>query len=902
MKIYFFVRFSTRYGQQLAVTGNMDVLGNNEVSKAFPLKWYNHEFWYGEINIEPARLQNQVLQYKYILRNENGLTIQEWGNDRLLPVAQLPHHSLQVIDTWNHAGEVENAFFTDPFQQYLLPQHETVVARKQKISAEITHVFKVKAPLLKAGETVCIIGDKPVLGNWSTVEPLLLQKEDDWYTISTSLHPGDVPLQYKYGIYNTKENRFVTFEEGDNRLLEPQQQQDLTVLHDGFVHMPNNTFKGTGVAIPVFSLRTSESFGVGEFADIRKLVDWCTVTGLKMIQLLPVNDTSATNTWKDTYPYAAISAFALHPLYIDVRAVAGKKYAAVIEKYARKQAELNSSADVQYEAVMQFKWDILHQLYDAQKKNLFSKKGYQQFFDENAHWLVPYAAFCYLRDQNGTPDFGQWKKHQEYDEKAIQRLTAPQSKHYDKIAIHYFVQYHLHIQLSEAVQYAHEQGVIIKGDIPIGIYRYGVDAWVDPSLYHMNMQAGAPPDDFAVKGQNWGFPTYNWEKMAENNYDWWKKRFHQMSYYFDAFRIDHILGFFRIWSIPDHAVEGILGYFVHALPIEAAELEGKLGWFDRTRLSKPYINDTVLWEMFGPNQYKFLSFLQKNDNDTYQLLDAFATQRAVKQYFAELPADEENENLQRGLFDLIANVILLEEEQSNTVRFHFRFGMHHTASYKHLSHEAQKVLDDLYVDYFFRRQDEFWKKAAMNKLPYLKAATNMLICGEDLGMVPACVPDVMQQLGILSLEIQRMPKQQGTEFFHPKDAPYLSVVTPSTHDMSTVRGWWEEDMAKTQRFYHQILQQQGTAPFYCEPWINEMIIDQHLYSPAMWAVFQLQDLLGMDGQLRRELPAEERINIPAITNYHWKYRMHITLETLISSNSFNERLRHKIQDSDRLHA
>lgn len=893
MKINFFVRFSTRYGQELSVIGNIDALGNNQITKALPLKWYNAFLWYGEIEVNTKELKEPI-QYKYILKNENGLLIQEWGEDRIIPIHQLPHHSIQLIDTWNHAGTTENVFFTNPFQEYLLPP-VNIQVDTQKINKQITHFFKVKAPLLAVNQMVCIMGAGDTLGNWDTQQPALLQKEGNWYTLALSIPPHELPISYKYGIFDIENHRFVAYEQGENRVLQIEQHEELTIVHDGFVQLDTSFFKGAGVAIPVFSLRTNENFGVGEFTSIKSLADWCSTTGMQLIQLLPVNDTSATHTWKDSYPYAAISAFALHPLYLDVTELAGKKYQKIIEAYSGKREQLNQAVSVDYEEVLQIKWDIIHQLFSQLSKETFNSKDYKSFFKENQHWLEPYAAFCYLRDENGTPDFNQWNEFSEYDQKKIEKLLQPKTKHYNKIAIHYFVQYHLHRQLSNAVNYTHEKGIVIKGDIPIGIYRFGVDAWVNPALYHMDMQAGAPPDDFATKGQNWGFPTYNWEVMEADGFDWWKKRFHQMSYYFDAFRIDHILGFFRIWSIPLHAVEGILGYFVQTLPLEQNEIEAQLGWFNKERFCSPFINDTVLWEMFGPNHNKFKEFLEESHNHQYHLKDEFSTQRKVQHYFNRLEQTEQNLHLKQGLFDLISNIIFIEENG----KYHFRFGMRDTTSFQHLSYDVQVKLEHLYNYYFFQRQDEFWKRAAMSKLPALKAATNMLICGEDLGMVPNCVPDVMQQLGILSLEIQRMPKQIGIEFFHPKDAPYLSVVTPSTHDMSTIRGWWEEDRDKTQRFYELILNQKGTAPFFCEDWINEKIIDQHLYSPAMWAIFQMQDLLGMDASIRRNNPQEERINVPANPTHYWNYRMHISLEELLEKNSFNQRLSEKINQSGR---
>jgi 4-alpha-glucanotransferase len=416
----------------------------------------------------------------------------------------------------------------------------------------------------------------------------------------------------------------------------------------------------------------------------------------------------------------------------------------------------------------------------------------------------------------------------------------------------------------------------------------------------MDMQAGAPPDDFAIKGQNWGFPTYNWQRMAEDGFGWWKNRFAQMSYYFDAFRIDHILGFFRIWSIPVHAVEGIMGYFVPAIPIHINEFNERGIWFDHYRYTKPFINDHVLYEFFGDNAESVKTqFLSKGLVDNYELLPDFDTQCKVEIYFASLDNDAKNSQLKQGLFNLISNVILFEVEGSQGQQYHFRISVESTPSFRNLEEGTKHQLKELYINYFYRRQDDFWAKEALQKLPELKRSTNMLICGEDLGMVPACVPGVMKDLGILSLEIQRMPKNPATEFFHPNEAPYLSVVTPSTHDMSTIRGWWEEDRAKTQRFYNTQLGKLGNAPYFCEPWINKAIILQHLYSPAMWSIFQMQDILGMSDVLRRENPAEERINIPSDPKHYWQYRMHINIEELISNEEFTSEFSGYIQSSGR---
>lgn len=895
MKIQFYLRFFTQYGQSLFITGNCAQLGMNDVSVALPMEYLTDEFW--TATIELGKDFENDLQYNYLLKNENGETVMEWGDDRLIEVMKLPVEELTLIDTWNYAGEFENAFYTQPFQEVLLPK--AAPAKSQSLKS-VTHVFFVKAPLLKEDEVLCISGSNASFANWVTEKPVLMKREGNWWTAKVNLSGENFPVAYKYGVFNTSTNTFVRFETGNNRsLYDSYSKKKITFLHDGFAQLPNNTWKGTGVAIPVFSLRTEKSTGVGEFTDIKALVDWSKRVGMKLIQILPINDTTATNTWMDSYPYAAISAFALHPMYVNLEEMAGDASHTAIKSIKKKQKELNALAEIDYTAVMKLKWNTIKELYTSQKEEMHEDLKFFEFFDLNRHWLVPYAVFSYQRDKYKTPDFNQWKSLSVYNEEEIQNFVDPAQKHYDEIAVHYFVQYHLHLQLKDAAEYAHKNGIILKGDIPIGIYRNSCDAWVEPELYNMLMQAGAPPDDFAVKGQNWGFPTYNWQRMMDDDFSWWRRRFEQMSNYFDAFRIDHILGFFRIWSIPMHAVEGILGYFVPAIPVHISEFSQKGLWFDYQRLCRPYINDVVLSELMGGDTEILKPYLNHISNGYFELKEEFNTQRKVEAHFEQQEKTEINDRIKHGLYDCISNVILFEVEGSQAQQFHFRISMSATISFRHLDDDTKAKLEELYVNYFFKRQDDAWRKEAVAKLPYLKRSTNMLICGEDLGMVPDCVPDVMKQLGILSLEIQRMPKDPKKEFFHPADAPYLSVVTPSTHDMSTIRGWWEEDRKQTQKFYHTELGQWGEAPYFCEPWIVRSIITQHLQSPAMWSIFQVQELLGMSAKLRRENPNDERINVPANPKHYWRYRIHLSLEDLMKEDEFNDELKRYVTLSGR---
>lgn len=895
MTIHFYLRYYSHFGQVLFISGNTDFLGNNEPSAAAKMSYLNNDYWHLEINL-PEDFDDTIL-YRYILKDKDGAEIYDGEENRAIDASVIYAKSIRVYDMWNAANDLRNVFFTRAFNKVLL---SGITKIKTPAVRKFTHEFRVKAPLLQPGEIICMCGSPASLKNWDTSNPILFAPKNDWFVARVSLNENEWPATYKYGIYNANEKKFVRFEDGENRVIQKMDSGvELVFVHDGFVNCPFTYWRGAGVAMPVFGLRSAKSFGVGEFTDIPLLIDWAKKTGLKLIQLLPVNDTTATHTRYDSYPYGAISAFAMHPLYINLEKVAGKEFAQIVKPLRKKQKQLNELPVVDYEQVMKFKWSALKELYQASKKTFHDDLNYFEFFELNRHWLVPYAAFSYLRDKYKTADFTKWKKYKTYNESEIQKLVAPSKPHYDQIAIFYFAQYHLHLQMKAAVDYAHKNKIALKGDIPIGVHRFGCDAWTNPTLFNMDEQSGAPPDDFAIKGQNWGFPTYNWDRMKEDGFQWWRRRFDEMSNYFDAFRIDHILGFFRIWSIPWHSLQGIMGRFVPAIPVDISEFSYNNIWFDHDRYCKPFITDEILNWTFGDlASHVKENFLEAAQHGQYNLRQQFNTQRKVDEYFKKNKS-ENAEEIRSGLFDLISNIILFEETSFGGQKFHFRFGIANTSSFQQLEHNTKERLLDLYVNYFFRRQDDFWRREAMKKLPPLKRSTNMLICGEDLGMVPHCVPEVMKDLDILSLEIERMPKDLNKEFFHPNDAPYLAVVTPSTHDMSTIRGWWEEDRNRTQKFYNYMLGHYGEAPQFCEPWINKEIVLQNLYSPAMWSIFQLQDLLGINGNIRRVNPAEERINVPSDAHHVWGYRMHLNLEDLLKENDFNTEVEKYVMESGR---
>ena len=630
--------------------------------------------------------------------------------------------------------------------------------------------------------------------------------------------------------------------------------------------------KYAGVAVPVFSLKSNSSFGIGEFNDLKPLADWCEKTGMKIIQILPINDTRTNDSWDNSYPYKAISTKALHPIYLNLDKLGTLNDINDIQYFQSQKEILNSKDYVDYPEVMKVKDTYFKKIFDQTWNEVKDCEDYKTFFKENEEWLVPYAEFCLQTTDN---------RQQTTDLVQSSEFKVLSSEFY------YFLQYHLDKQLTEAVDYLHKKGIALKGDIPIGIGRHSVEAWTNPELFNLDCQAGAPPDAFATEGQNWGFPTYNWDAMAKDNYKWWRERLTQMSRYFDAYRIDHILGFFRIWEIPYEATQGLLGYFSPAIGYKLSAVSSQLS-ANEERLTKPYIRGHFLHEFFGEyTEEAREKYLNETSFSYFELKEDFNTQRKITDYFYSHQQSEKEEKIKNGLLSLCNEVLFVRDKKDKNIIYP-RIALQFTHSYNELEDYQKDKINKLYDDFFYHRNEELWKDEALKKLPKIIEASDMLVCGEDLGMVPACVKDVMQQLNILSLEVQRMPKNPWETFVNPANNPYLSVDTTSTHDMSTIRGWWEENGELTNRFYREMLGHHEGAPYFAEPWICKEIIELHLKSSSMLVILPIQDYIAMDGNFRWDATQREQINVPANPHHHWCYKMHQSLESLNERQDFND--------------
>ena len=849
MKIRISIQYHTAWGEQVVLA---------TPKKVFPMEFTNGGLWQAVL---PGTALKDGDRYGFRIVRGSDTVRSEWRRHRFTAPATAPKDLLILRERWIDRPE-NSAFWSSAFTD--------VIFRRERQSSrpdEGNLTLRIPAAEVRPGEAVGLVGSGKALGDWKKVH-FFCDAEFPWWTLTLNVKQ---PFSYKLVIADRKTGAIRLWENGADHFFAEVPGAGIHVVEANQAPVfPTVPWRGAGVAVPVFSLRTEDGFGVGEFNDIKKLVDWAEKTGQNVIQLLPVNDTTMTHKWQDSYPYNAVSSFALHPQFLNLQGIGVKADA----KFKARRAELNALPKIDYEAVNDEKLAYARKAFE--KTTDLDTPAFKDFVEQDRIWLLPYAAFCVLRDLNGTADFSKWGAMAKYNSRKVNEFIAAHRKEVD---FYCWLQFHLDRQLKDAVAYAHKHNVALKGDLPIGVSRTSADAWTFPELFHMDSQAGAPPDAFSVNGQNWGFPTYNWEKMAETDFAWWKARLRKMNAYFDAFRIDHILGFFRIWEIPVHAVHGLLGYFNPALPYSADELRGRGFDVSGGAYVTPLISDWVLEEIFGDLAGEVRTKYVRDG----KLVPAVDTQRKVVEKFTG--DDPKSCRLRDGLMGLLEDVLFIEDPR-NKGYYHPRISAQYTLTFRTLDGWMKDSFNALYNEFFYRRHNDFWKESAYRKLPSLLRSTGMLACGEDLGMIPDCVPDTMADLSILSLEIQRMPKAVTETFGNPAHYPYWCVCATGTHDTSPLRAWWEEDREATQLFYNTMLHESGEAPYFCEPWVAERIVRDHMNCPAMLTILPLQDYLATDGEVRYPGdPADERINVPAIPRYYWRYRLHCTLESLVANEN-----------------
>ena len=710
MRINFNIDYRTQWGESVYICGDIPQLGSGDESKAVKMELDGVGVWSLTVDVEDGV---GPFDYRYLVRHDNGYVRHEWGG---------PHKFLtgdgisgyELYDRWQDMP-YDKPYYSSVFINCINRREKClhpVALHPQSLT------IRISAPMIGSDEELAICGDCEALGCWNPDRALVLNDCNfpEW-SITLDFKEIDIPFRYKFIVMKKESGKVLAWEGGDNRVMNivPEHKSSAMVISGLRFNNPRPAWHGAGVAIPVFSVRSNDDFGVGDFFDLKKMVDWAALTGQKFLQILPINDTTMTHTWTDSYPYNANSSFALHPMFLRLSELGEPADPSRRQYFEDLRRELNSLPTVDYERVNNAKNEYTREIFAQEGHKTLESDDFKAFVEKNKSWLTPYAAFCVLRDLNGTPEFGKWGEYAVYDEAKVADLVE---NNRDAVNYVYYLQYHLDKQMREVHRYAGEHGVAFKGDIPIGVSRDSVDAWVNPRLFNMNCQAGAPPDDFSVLGQNWGFPTYNWEEMSKDGFAWWKARFCKMAEYFDAYRIDHVLGFFRIWQIPMDAVHGLLGVFNPALPYSPDELRSNYDfWLDVDLQTTPFIMDYFLYDFFGEyTEEAKRRFLISVGYGRYKLRPEFATQRKIADYFAGEEKDEKNERLCNALFGLVDEVLFIEDPYEKG-KYHPRIAGQFTYIYRSLTDYEKWCYNRLYNDFYYHRHNDFWYGKAMWKLP-----------------------------------------------------------------------------------------------------------------------------------------------------------------------------------------
>ena len=887
MKIFFNIQYATTFGEIL----RLNVVGKGkDIEKVYSMNTYDGKSWHCEITAENGMSQ---MEYYYSVENGDSEVRHEWTTvSHRLELNAKRAMTYFVNDRWNDIP-YDSYLYSSAFTDCVNRRH-----REPAKGSDYNQTLRliVRAPQLRSGSRLALVGEDKALGRWNPDDAISMVEHNynEWVADINVKEMKKEETEFKFIAFNEKGG--VDWETGMNRQLHAPTINDgevvVTELDQAFFELCDEKLAGT--LIPVFSLRSKGSFGVGDFGDLKMMIDWVAETNQRVLQVLPINDTTSTHTWTDSYPYSAISIFALHPQFADFRQLPEIKDKKKAHEMEALRKELNELKQIDYERVNNTKTDYLRIIFKQEGEAVMKGEDFKMFVKENEHWLVPYAQYCHLRDSFGNVDFSSWKGHEQWHEADRKKLTDPKSKEYADVAFYYYVQFVLDRQMRAAHEYAMARGVILKGDIPIGVNRNGCDVWHEPQYFNLNSQAGAPPDAFSINGQNWGFPTYNWQRMIDDGCEWWIRRFQNMAKYFDAYRIDHVLGFFRIWAIPTTCVHGLLGQFAPSLGMTREEIEGYGLHFQEELFTTPFIARWVVDRVFGIHADEVVEkYLDHKHDDIFALKPEYDTERKIEAVFKGKDSMDDVW-VRDGLYALVSDVLFVRDDNDPN-KFHPRITAQLNFMYEALYDSDKEKFNRLYNDYYYRRNNNFWYNEAMKKLPVLVQATRMLVCAEDLGMVPDCVAWVMDQLRILSLELQQMPKDPKVKFGILSRNPYRSVCTLSTHDMPTLRQWWDEDYERTQVYYSSMLYRGGAAPHPLPGWLARDIIANQLTCPSMLCILSLQDWFALDEKLRLPDADAERINIPANPRHYWRYRMHINIEDLIADKEYNDAIKELVK-------
>jgi 4-alpha-glucanotransferase len=629
--------------------------------------------------------------------------------------------------------------------------------------------------------------------------------------------------------------------------------------------------KYTGTAIPLGAIKTKKSVGCGEFQDLIPFADLCKKSGIKIIQLLPVNDTGTESS-----PYSALSAFALHPLYVTLEKLTEDE--AIVAKIKKLRKKYKDFQRFPYKDLRQDKLALLREIFASKKDEIAASGEISAWLSENP-WVKEYAVFMNLKDDNNEASYKQWPEHKDVDAKKIQELwDCKETK--EKHLFFVWLQYNLDKQFAEAAAYVRSLGIMLKGDIPIMMNEDSTDAWANKDFFNDSLRAGSPVDNENPTGQNWGFPTYNWKNLEKADYSWWKNRLICASKYYDMYRIDHVLGFFRIWAIPHGECTAVLGHTEPFEPITKDELYG-LGFNDdRIKwLLKPHVETRTIEEVNNNDYLGTHGLLHKimdriGNEELWLFKDSIKTDQDI------WDCDIDSYYVKERLTQKWRDRMLIEVEGG----YYPIWTYTKTTAWESLNNEEKFRFSELLAKKN-EKMDKLWESQARTVLGELTGATKMIACAEDLGANIECLPSVLGDLDIRSLCVVRWKRdweKPSQPYYAFESYPEKSVATASVHDSSTLRLWWttEGDANDFRNAFPPENPNIRVGEY--NPETAKYLLKKIATANSMYVINPIQDFLGLDSKYYAENMDNERVNVPGSVNaFNWTYRLPVNVEDLL---------------------
>ena len=682
----------------------------------------------------------------------------------------------------------------------------------------------------------------------------------------------------------------------------------------------------TGVAVPLSALRTESSPVVGEFCSLVELADFISKAGLSVIQLLPVLDTGMQSS-----PYSSLSAFALHPMYIHLEELDEFKICYEKDSEFKKtyDAYLQHKKDERfdYDFVVKSKDSFLRKMYSLLTNSSGRRDGetlksiLMAFIDEHSEWLPFYCVYKYLKYKSMQASWKEWDKaYQKLSKTQILEMWNDESLRME-LYFYAWVQLTAFRQFSRAAEYVRKLGIVLKGDLPILLNEDSCDVWSCPEVFNQKMKAGSPPDGENPTGQNWGFPCYDFPTQEKDNFSWWRLRIKLASKFFDAYRLDHIPGFFRLWTIPDGESTAEMGHTEPFAPITESQLI-KAGFSkERIRwLSQPHIPTEDFIRLIGnpDTTREILSMIC--DRIGWEELWLFKPCIKTEADIRKINIDKYgiDQSIQIEIFNRLSawwkNRTLIEVSKN---KFAPLWKYHDTRAWNSLSQQEKDILSEMFAG-VSQKQEKLWENQADKIFSALVNESKMTPCGEDLGVSIPCMEKVLDKHGILGLKVIRWCRKWdkvNQPFVSLKTYRKLSIVTTSVHDSSTMREWYDDEIKhigipvekiSPEHFFEKYdidsFGVDSRAVHFTSglvPNTAQLLLETFAKTSGVWFINPLQDWLYLDSKYYASDAKTERINIPgSVTTFNWTWRMPVLVEKLAE----NKKLIDKISQIVKIHA